>query len=65
MKEALKLTSYANRLPRTLVLQCDRIIRKCNLTFKVTSQLTDINQIKKTIRNIKDRNKGYGRKRTS
>ena len=28
MKEALKLTSYANRPPYTLVLQCDKIIRK-------------------------------------
>ena len=27
MKEALKLTPYANRPPRTPVLQCDRIIR--------------------------------------
>ena len=65
MKEALKLTSYANRLPRTPVLQCDRIIRKCNQTIKATSQLTNRNQIKRRIRNIKDRSKGYGRKGTS
>ena len=65
MKEALKLTSYANRPPRILVLQCDRIFRKGNQTIKVTSQLTDRNQIKRRIRNIKDISKGYGRKRTS
>ena len=64
MKEALKLTSYANRPPCTLVLQCDRIIRKGNQTIKVTSQLTDRNQIKRTLENIKDRSKGYKRKRT-
>ena len=64
MKEGLKLTSYVNRLPRTPVLQCDRIIRKGNQTIKITSQLTDINWIKRTIKNIKDRSKGYGRKMT-
>ena len=64
MIEALKLTSYANRPPRTLVLQCDRIIRKGNQTIKVTSQFTDRKQIKKRIKNIKDISKGYGRNRT-
>ena len=64
MKEALKLTSYVNRLPRTPILQCDKIIRKGNQTIKVTSQLTDRNQIKRRIKNIKDISKGYGRKRT-
>ena len=64
MKKALKLMSYANRPPRTLVLQCDRIIRKGNQTTKVMSQLTDRNQIKRTIKNIKDRSKGYERKGT-
>ena len=59
MKEALKLTYYANRPPRTLVLQCDNIIGKGNQTIYVTSQLTDRNQIKRTIRNIKDKSKGY------
>ena len=39
MKKALKLMSYANRPPRTSVLQCDRIIRKGNQIVKVTSQL--------------------------
>ena len=63
MKEALKLTSYVNRSPCTLVLQCDRIIRKGNQTIKVTSQLTNRKQIKRRIMNIKDRGKGYGRKR--
>ena len=65
MKEAQKLTSYANRSPRTSVLQCDKIIRKCNQTIKVMSQLTDRNQIKRRIKNIKDGNKGYGRKGTT
>ena len=64
MKEALKLTSYANRPPRTPVLQCDRIIRKGNQTIKVTSQLTNRNQVKRRIRNVNDGSKGYGRKRT-
>ena len=64
MKEVLKLTSYANRPPCTPVLQCDKIIKKVNQTIKVMSQLTDRNQIKRRIKNIKDRNKGYGRKRT-
>ena len=64
MKEALKLMSYANRPPHTPILQCDRIIRKGNQTIKVTSQLADRNQIKRRIRNIKDRSKGYRRKRT-
>ena len=64
MKEALKLTSYANRPPRTSILQCDRIIRKGNQTIRVMSQLTDRNQIKRTMRNIKDKSKGYGKNRT-
>ena len=58
MQEALRLTSYANRLSRTLVLQCDRVIRIGNQTIKVTSQLTDGNQIKRGIGNIKDKSKG-------
>ena len=58
MKEALKLTSYVNHPPRTPVLQCDRIIKKGNQTIKVASQLTDRNQIKRTIRKIKDKSKG-------
>ena len=41
MKEALRLMSYANRPSHTLVLKCDRVIRKGNQTIKVTSQLTD------------------------
>ena len=57
MKEALRLTSYANRPPRTPVLQCDRVIRKGNQIIKVTSQLTDRNQIKRRIKNIKDKSK--------
>ena len=57
MKEALRLTSYANRPPRTPVLKCDRVIRKGNQIIKVTSQLTDRNQIKRRIKNIKDKSK--------
>ena len=64
MKETLKLTSYAHRPPRTLVLQCDRIIKNGNQTIKVTSQLSDKNQNKRRIMNIKDISKRYGRKRT-
>ena len=56
--EALRLTSDANRLPCTSVLQCDWVIRKGNQIIKVTSQLTDRNQIKRRTRNIKDRSKG-------
>ena len=64
MKEASNLTSYANRPPRTPVLQCDRIIKKGNSTIKAASQLIDRNKIERIIRNINDRSKGYGRKRT-
>ena len=64
MKEALKLMTYANCPPCIPVLQCDRIIRKGNQIIKVTSQLTNRKQIKRRIRNIKDRSKGYGRKET-
>ena len=54
MKEALRLTSYANRPSRTSVLQIDKVIKKVYQTIKVTSQLTDENQIKRRIGNIKD-----------
>ena len=54
MKEALRLTSYAKRPPRTPVLQYDIVIRKGNQTIKVTCQLTDGNHIKRRIENIKD-----------
>ena len=64
MKYNLKLTSYVNCSPRTLVLQCDRIIRKCNQAIKIPSQVTDRNHIKRRISNIKDGSKGYRRKRT-
>ena len=64
MNEALERKFFANRPPRTLVLQCARIIRKGNLTIKVTSQLIDRNQSKRRIRNIKDKSKEDERKRT-
>ena len=35
-----------------------KIIRKDNQTIKVTSQFTDRNQIKRTIKNIKDKSEG-------
>ena len=63
MKDALKLTSCANRPPHTPDLQCYRIIRKGNQTIKVMSQLTVRNHIKRTIRNINDRSEGYRRKK--
>ena len=50
--------SYANHPPYTLVLQCDRVIRKGNQTIKVTGQLTNGNHIKRRIRSIKDIRKG-------
>ena len=58
MKETLRITSFANRPSHTPVLQCDKVIRKGNQTIKVTSQLTDENQIKRRIGNIKDISKG-------
>ena len=36
MKEALRLMSYVNRLPRTPVLQGKKGIRKGNQTVKIT-----------------------------
>ena len=58
MKEALRLTFYANRPSRTPILQCDGVIRKGNQPIRVTSQFTNGNQIKKRIMFIKDRSKG-------
>ena len=53
--EALRLTSYANRLPRTPVLQGHKFIRKGNRAIKSTSDFADGNKIKRTFRSIKDR----------
>ena len=58
IKEALRLTPYANHPPCTLFLQCDRVIRKGNQTNKVMSQLIYGNHIKRRIGNIKDISKG-------
>ena len=55
MIEALRLTFDVNRLPRTLVLQGQKFIRKNNGTLKSTSDFTDGNKIKGTLRSIKDR----------
>ena len=55
MIEALRLTSDANRLPRTPVLQGHKFIRKDNGAVKSTSDFADGNKIKGTLRSIKDR----------
>ena len=47
--------SDANRLPRTLVLQGHKFIRKNNGAVKSTSDFTDGNKIKGTLRSIKDK----------
>ena len=54
MIEALRLTSDANRLPRTPVLQGHKFIRKNNGAIKSTNDFTDENKIKGTLRSIKD-----------
>ena len=55
MIEALRLMSYANRLPRTSVLQGHKFIRESDITVKSASYFADGNKIKKTLRGIKDR----------
>ena len=55
MIEALRLTSYANRLPRTPVLQGHKFIRKGNRAVKSTSDFADRNKIKGTLKSIKDK----------
>ena len=54
MIEALRLTSDANHLPRTPVLQGHKFIRKNNGAVKSTSDFVDGNKIKGTLRSIKD-----------
>ena len=58
MIEALRLTFYANCLPRTLVLQGHKFIRKSNRVVKSTSDFADGNKIKGTLRSIKDKSEG-------
>ena len=53
--EALRLTSNANRLPRTLILQGHKFIRKSNRAVKSTSDFAYENKIKGTLRSIKNR----------
>ena len=53
--EALRLTSYANRLPCTPVLQGHKFIRESDRTVKSANYLIDGNKIKRTLRGIKDR----------
>ena len=55
MIEALRLTSYANRLPRTSVLQGHKFIRKSNRAVKSTNDFVDGEKIKGTLRSIKDK----------
>ena len=56
MIEALRLTSYANRLSRTPVLQGHKFIRKSDRTVKSASYFADGNKIKRTLRGIKGQN---------
>ena len=65
MIEALRLTSYANRLPRTPVLQGHKFIRESDRTVKSASYFADGNKIKRTLRGIKDRMERQGRERMS
>ena len=51
----LELTSDANRLPCTPVLQGHQFIRKNNGAVKSTSDFVDGNKIKGTLRSIKDK----------
>ena len=55
MIEALRLTSDANHLPHTPVLQGHKFIRKNNGTVKSMSDFIDGKKIKGTLRSIKDR----------
>ena len=57
MIEALRLTSDANRLPRTPVLQGHKFIKKNNEAVKSSSDFVDGNKIKGTLRSINDRSK--------
>ena len=56
MIEALRLTSYANRLPRTPVLQGHKFIKESDRTVKSASYFADGNKIKRTLRGIKGQN---------
>ena len=58
MDKALRLTSYANRSPCSMVLQSNRGIKKGNQTIEITSKLTYENKINEGIDNIKDKSKG-------
>ena len=60
---ALRFMFYANRLPRTLVLQGHKFIRKSNKSVKSTSDFAEGNKIKGTLRNIKDRSERQERER--
>ena len=55
MIEALRLTSDANRLPRTPVLQGHKFIRKNNGAIKSTRNFAYENKIKGTLGSIKDK----------
>ena len=55
---ALRLTSYANRLPCTPVLQGHKFIRKSNRAVKSMSDFADGDKVKGTLGSIKDRSEG-------
>ena len=55
MIEAFRLTSDANHLSRTPVLQGHKFIKKNNGAVKSTSDFADGNKIKGTLKCIKDR----------
>ena len=55
MIKTLRLTSDANCLPRTSVLQGHKFIIKNNGAIKSTSDFADGNKIKGTFKSIKDR----------
>ena len=63
MIEALKLTSYANHLPRTPVLQGHKFIKESDRIVKSASYFADGNKIKRTLRGIKDIMERSGRER--
>lgn len=55
--KALGLTSYINCLRCIPILQNHRFIQKDNRAVKVTSQLVDGDNIKRTFRGVKDKSK--------
>ena len=54
----MRLISYADHPPHTLVLQGNRLLRKNNQAIKIMSKLTNGNKIERTFGSIKDIIKG-------